>query len=167
MRPGRILVVGYGNDLRGDDGAGRAAARAVAAWGLPQVEVLEVHQLTPELADPLAHAERAIFLDAHLAGAGSSVRVRSLSPETPPTRAAHTADPMTLLGLAKSVFGRAPEAWWVTIPARECAFGEQLSPVAARGVAATLEAMRPLLDLRSSVAEAASPAPGADGIGSC
>ena len=59
-----ILVIGYGNDLRSDDAVGQKVANAIAAWKLPQVTSLCVHQLTPELASFLATAELAIFIDA-------------------------------------------------------------------------------------------------------
>jgi hydrogenase maturation protease len=151
MRAGMILVVGYGNDLRGDDAAGQHAAARVAAWALPGVEVHALHQLTPELADPLAAADRAIFLDAHPAPNGAGIRVRRLRPAGSTPRLAHTCDPPGLLALARDAFGRWPEAWWVTIPAAEFVFGAPLSPLAERGVGDALETVRRLL--------ASSPAP--------
>ena len=45
-----ILIVGYGNDLRSDDGAGRVVASRVEAMDLPGVVVRSQSQLTPELA---------------------------------------------------------------------------------------------------------------------
>ena len=70
-RPGRgatpmtpFLVIGYGNELRGDDAAGPCVARGVADWGRPEVDGLAVHQLTPELAPALAGAEVVVFVDA-------------------------------------------------------------------------------------------------------
>jgi hydrogenase maturation protease len=44
-----LLVIGYGNELRSDDGVGPRVARAVAEWRLPGVEAIAVHQLTLEL----------------------------------------------------------------------------------------------------------------------
>ena len=58
------LVIGYGNELRRDDGLGPQAARAVAGWGMPGVLALSCHQLTPELAEIVADAEEALFIDA-------------------------------------------------------------------------------------------------------
>jgi hypothetical protein len=46
---------------------------------------------------------------------------------------AHAASPATLLALARDVFGHAPEAWWLTIPAEELGIGEKLSLLAQRG----------------------------------
>lgn len=145
MRPGTILVIGYGNDLRGDDAAGRRAAAQVDAWRLPGVQVRALHQLTPELAEPLATADRAVFLDAHPSSFGSGVRVHRLLPATPTARLAHTADPRGLLALAWTAFGRAPEAWWITIPATDFSFGAPLSPLAARGLADALATVRRML----------------------
>jgi hypothetical protein len=68
----RLLVIGYGNELRGDDGVGPAAARAVAAWNEPGVQGIATHQLTPELADAIAGAEEVVFVDARI-GAGEVV----------------------------------------------------------------------------------------------
>ena len=145
MRAGTILVIGYGNDLRGDDAAGQRAADRVAAWALPGVEVRILHQLTPELADPLAGADRAIFLDAHPVSSGAGVRVRRLRCVPSPTHFAHACDPQGLLDLSQRVFGRAPEAWSVTIPAVDFAFGAPLSSRTKAGIAEALAVVRPLL----------------------
>ncbi len=59
-----LLVIGYGNPLRGDDGVGPAVSGAIAVLGLPGVRALSVHQLTPELAAEAAGARVAVFVDA-------------------------------------------------------------------------------------------------------
>jgi hydrogenase maturation protease len=66
------LVIGFGNTLRSDDGVGPRVASVVAGWGLPGVVAIAVHQLGPELAEPLAEAGRAFFVDARLAGESES-----------------------------------------------------------------------------------------------
>ncbi len=60
-----ILVMGYGNMLRSDDGVGQQVARAVAKWEIPNVDAIAVHQLTPELAERLTKTDIAIFVDAY------------------------------------------------------------------------------------------------------
>jgi hydrogenase maturation protease len=158
MRPSTILVVGYGNDLRGDDAAGQRAAARVAAWALPGVEVHTLHQLTPELAAPLAEADRAIFLDAHPAETGARVRVRRLRRPTPLPRCAHICEPHALLELSRRAFGRAPDAWWVTIPAVDFTFGAPLSRRTEAGIAEALAAVRSLLaPVRASQRAAKAP----------
>ena len=60
----KILVIGYGNPLRGDDGFGSLAASYVKERQIPGVEVIVSHQLNPEHAALLPESSHAIFLDA-------------------------------------------------------------------------------------------------------
>lgn len=59
-----LLVIGYGNTLRKDDGVGPALAETVATLGLPGVEVLSCPLLTPELAAPISDAKVVLFINA-------------------------------------------------------------------------------------------------------
>ncbi|MCS6851370.1 MAG: hydrogenase maturation protease [Gemmataceae bacterium] len=129
----RILVIGYGNPLRSDDGAGPVVAQAVAS--LPGVETVIVHQLLPELVDRLANATCVIFVDAAQAPPGAGVELALVRPVTDEALAVgHTFTPGQLLGLTQLVHGRTPEAWLVTVPGCCFAVGEGLSPTAAAGV---------------------------------
>jgi hydrogenase maturation protease len=127
-----ILVIGYGNTLRGDDGVGPRVAEAVAALNLPGVHALACQMLTPELTDEISQARVAIFVDAAM-DAPDVVQLRKLQPTDSSQLMAHAADPRTMLALARDVFGRAPEAWWLTIPVVNMDFSEALSPAAQRG----------------------------------
>jgi hydrogenase maturation protease len=61
----RALIIGYGCPLRGDDAFGwHAAHRLLKLAGNDSVQVLATHQLTPELAEPISHADLVIFIDA-------------------------------------------------------------------------------------------------------
>ena len=141
-----VTLIGYGNDLRGDDAVGQRVAAAVAKARLPDVRALAVHQLTPELAAQLADAQLAIFVDA--SGAERELMdicARPIVPVSSHVMAGHTADPRTLLALAQLVYGRYPQAWWITIPALRYDFGADLSPEARRGAAAALGRIRALV----------------------
>jgi hydrogenase maturation protease len=140
-----LLVIGYGNTLRCDDGVGPRVAEAVAALNLPGVETLTCQQLSPEYAEPVSRAHRVVFVDAAV-DAPKEVQLRPLEPGESSQLMAHAADPRTLLALARDVFGQAPRAWWLTIPAVRLGFGEELSPEAQRGCARAVEwiqALRP------------------------
>jgi len=61
----RPLIVGYGNPLREDDGIGWRAAELLERNLAPgTADVLECHQLVPELAAQVEGASMVIFLDA-------------------------------------------------------------------------------------------------------
>src|ERR1017187_3510571 len=114
--PAGLLVIGYGNTLRRDDGVGPRVADAVAALALPGVHELACPLLTPELADPVSRAHLAVFVDAAV-DAPREVQMRKLAPADTSQIMAHAASPAILLALARDVFGHAPAAWLLTIPA--------------------------------------------------
>src|ERR1035441_7458473 len=113
--PAGLLVIGYGNTLRRDDGVGPRVADAIAALALPGVHALACPLLTPELADPVSRARVAIFVDAAVDAPRGGGR-RKAGPADTSQIMAHAASPATLLALARDVFGHAPEAWLLTIP---------------------------------------------------
>ena len=124
-----MLVVGYGNDLRGDDAVGRRAAEAVAARRLPGIRVLSVPQLTPELAAEFAGCRCVVFVDASVAD--QTVHQRTLRASSLDSRLTHHVAPESLLAFG-TVLGFAPgEAFVVTIPATHLELGTQLSADAA------------------------------------
>lgn len=128
-----MLVIGYGNTLRGDDGVGPRVAEAVDLLRLPGVRSLGCHQLSPEHAEAISRADGVVFVDAAV-DAPREVRLRRLEPEGDSPLITHAPDPRALLALARDVFGHAPNAWWLTIPATKLDFGEDLTPEARRGV---------------------------------
>ncbi len=144
---GTALVIGYGNALRGDDGAGPAVAGGVADWGLPGVRALAMPQLVPELAEELAGASLVVFVDGWLGPEGESAQVEALTPSDRSAALGHTSDPGALLALTRAVYGWCPPAWIVRIPAANFELGVGLSPAATRGAAAALREVARLVAL--------------------
>ena len=128
-----LLVIGYGNTLRGDDAAGPRVAEAIENLHLPNVETITCQQLSPEHADPVSRADCVIFVDAEVNI--TEVQLRPLEPSQSSQLLAHNADPRTVLALARDVFGHAPSAWWLTIPAVALEFSESLSHVTQQAFA--------------------------------
>lgn len=153
----RILVIGYGNTLRGDDGAGQIVADVIEQWGIPTVRAFALHQLTPELAEPLSTAQLAIFVDVYIANpepeAAPMLHCLDLSLDLSldqtlvpsPSQIAqmgHTVDPRSLLALTQHVYNAVPPSWWILIPAINFEMGEQLSLTTQQGIAAALEKIK-------------------------
>jgi hydrogenase maturation protease len=132
--PARVLVIGYGNALRTDDGVGWHAARLLAGDPrLADVVVVAEHQLTPELAFDLSLASLVVLLDASTETPAGSVTVRSIvapgeAAGVPPGASSHHVDPELLLVLARQLYGRAPEAVVVSVGVSEMGLGEGLTP---------------------------------------
>ncbi|HUG12720.1 MAG TPA: hydrogenase maturation protease [Opitutaceae bacterium] len=127
-----LLVIGYGNTLRRDDGVGPRVAEAIEEKKLPRVWTLSLPQLAPEHGECLSRVKVVIFVDAAIDV--GEVRLRSLKPATSSRVTTHAVSAPTVLAIAREYFDRAPRAWMLTIPGSDFSFGEELSPVASKAV---------------------------------
>jgi hydrogenase maturation protease len=137
------LVIGYGSELHGDDGAGPAAVRAIDEWRPEGVRTKIVHQLTPEIAEILSHARSVLFIDA-----STAVRVATLRPVEPDASDdfnPHASSPESILALSKALYDRCPSAWLAAIPASNFELGAPLSEATAKGISDALVVIRKLL----------------------
>ena len=139
-----ILLIGYGNELRGDDGLGPFLAAAVASQRWPGVEALAVPQLVPELAERLTTARQAVFVDARL-GPGEPIEMRRVELMTDGGVFTHGGDPRGLLALARALYGHAPEAWLIAVTGEDFALGQSLSPTARRNADTALGCIAELI----------------------
>ena len=139
----RLLVIGYGNTLRSDDGAGPRVAEALEQMNLSGVRTLSCPLLSPELAEPVSQAERVVFVDAALDT--GEVEFLPLAPADSSQLMAHAAEPATVLALARDVFGHAPQAWLLTLPVENMGLGETFSPKTQRAVGTATRKVRQLL----------------------
>lgn len=142
-----MLVIGYGNSLRGDDGLGIIAANEISTWNLAAVQCVCLHQLTPELAPVLAQVPFALFLDAQASQVGDFARMQKLSSNFSPTQgfSGHRLQPETLLQLAKQAYGDSPQSWLITIPGFDFELGEQISSEGQSGLKNALTLANDLL----------------------
>ena len=139
-----VLIIGYGNPLRGDDGLGwHAAERLRAAVEDPEVEILTVHQLTPELMEPISQADRVILIDAGVGAVPGEIQERAVEPQATGSAFTHHATPTALLAGARALYGNAPPATLITVTGADFSFSDRLSPaVNARMNALVLTALR-------------------------
>lgn len=135
-----ILIVGYGNDLRSDDGAGRVVAARIEEMDLPGVAVRSQSQLTPELALHVTHAELVIFVDADVNRRGMALLPVQAGERGPPSMSHHT-DPAALLLLARDLGREPPNAYTVSIPATNLELGFDLSSTTATAVEKAVDAI--------------------------
>lgn len=148
----QVLVIGYGNTLRGDDGVGYQVAETLAEWQISRVRSLAVHQLLPELAADIAAVDVVVFVDAAVA-----MRQGRSCVNTPPTPnititplivggetplRTHLVTPQLLLGLAQHLYGVTPAAYLLAIPAIDFALGTSLSPIARTGQELALDYLK-------------------------
>ena len=125
----RVLILGYGNPLRSDDGVGwHAAVQLFRAIAIPEVEVLPCHQLTPDLAEPVSRAELVLFLDGARPGKGGEFHCEEVTATEGSPSFTHHLSPGLLLAIARDLYGAYPRAWLLTICGSRFDAGDSLSP---------------------------------------
>ncbi|MFB2834559.1 hydrogenase maturation protease [Floridanema evergladense] len=140
-----FIVIGYGNDLRSDDGIGPRVANEVEAWGIPNVKTLALHQLTPEIAETIKDAYGVIFVDAGKLPNVQEVQVLTIEAEETGKSMTHNVDPRSLLALSQTLYNSHPHAWCINVPAVNFEMGETLSSLAQQGVSEALEKIKIIL----------------------
>jgi hydrogenase maturation protease len=129
------LIIGYGNALRGDDGAGFLVAELLREKiQNPEIEILSEHQLMPELMEPISRSAHVIFIDASVSGRAGKVNRIVLRPAPSCSRYTHHVTPESLLAGAQSLYGHTPKATLYTIPGRFFETGDELTPSVRRAV---------------------------------
>jgi hydrogenase maturation protease len=137
-----ILIIGYGNSLRRDDGAGLILAQMVeAALRDREMDVahITVHQLTPDLALPVAADDVAavVFVDTRVATAEDGqmdLRIQPLGAEECAQSLGHHVGPAVVLNYARLLYDKSPPAWLLTAPGVDFDHGEGLSEEARRAL---------------------------------
>ena len=137
----RVLVIGCGNPLRGDDGLGWHVTQALSNLNLEHLEVITRHQLTPELAEEIAAKDRVIFVDATLETQPGKMITRELEPKSATGTLTHHVTPESLLALAQTLYGRVPFATAIAVGVSSLEHSEQLSPEVSAAMPKVVEAI--------------------------
>ncbi len=135
----KILIVGYGNPMRGDDGAGRAVLERLESNPVFKkgCRLDSCHQLLPEHSEMVAGRSLVIFVDASRADAPGEVLFQELSGCAEDGEGSfnpHAAGPEDVLAAARRLYGARPSAWLCRVGGCCFGFSESLSPEAERAV---------------------------------
>ena len=144
-RHGTVLLFGYGNPGRLDDGLGPVLADAVAALQLEGVTVETNYQLNVEDAAQVAEFDAVVFVDADVACA-PPFRFEAIPPRASVSFTSHSVEPAAVLAMAHDMFGASTRAYALGIRGHEFNdFGERLSTQARQNCDAALAFIVPLL----------------------
>lgn len=142
-----LLVIGYGNPLRVDDGVGWQVGQQLAhELSSDDISVIVVHQLTPELAEPIGRARLVIFVDACEGDAPGQVTCQVIEPavETALTFS-HDVNPPVLLAMALALYGACPTAVLVSVAGHDFGYGVGLSHVVHAALPEVVRRVRAIL----------------------
>jgi hydrogenase maturation protease len=144
----RILVIGYGNPGRRDDGLGPAFAARLEALRLPGITVESDYQLAIEHAHLAAQHDSVVFADAAAdIERESPFYLRAVQPAPEDHYSSHSISPQAVLRLAAQCFAAHPRGWLLGIRPMDLeSFAEGLTPEAEANLSTALTAFREALE---------------------
>ncbi len=127
----RILLVGVGNTLKGDDGIGAYICSCISNMHLTAVTVLTVHQPDTGLTDDMQNCDIIILADASVEGNGVSfTKINAGNPAG--VTSSHYMNATLLLQMTKLLYLHEPELYVCSVTGYNFETGEQLSAKAKK-----------------------------------
>lgn len=133
------LVIGIGNEYRGDDGVGLAAVRALQAIKLMNVRLMESDGNCTTLLESWKNTSKVILIDAVFSGArtGTIFRFDTRAQSIPATytfSSTHAFGIVETLALARTLNQLPPTMIVYGIEGENFATGDDLSPAVRKAV---------------------------------
>jgi hydrogenase maturation protease len=145
----RLVVFGWGNDARGDDGLGPLLLERIARAAWPDVRTIEDFQLQIEHALDLDGAEAALFLDAGR-DTPAPFAFAEIRPKRGESHTTHALAPEAVLDVyARSLRRLPPPAFMLSMRGESFELGEWLSAEARERLEAAWAFVQELMAERS------------------
>jgi len=137
----KLLLIGYGNPDREDDGVAWHILRALTIkLGLdspssyedefPEFALIDFAfylQLTPEMAEDISVYKYVCFVDAHTGNIPEPVRLIDVESEFQASPFTHHLTPQSLLSLCETIYKKKPDAALLSVLGHRFLFSRQLS----------------------------------------
>ncbi len=149
----KLLIVGYGNPDREDDGVAWHILRALtekleldapASYEdeFPESEQVDFAfylQLTPEMSEDISLYEYVCFVDAHTGNIPEPVRLIEVESQFQNSPFTHHLTPQSLMSMCETIYGRKPAAVLLSVLGNRFLFTRQLSEETAKLVPQAVE----------------------------
>ena len=143
---GRVLVMGFGNPARADDGLGPAVAAELESRSPEGVTVDSDYQLTVEDSAQAAEHDVVVFVDAAVEGREPFSFTR-IEPERQESFSSHSVSPQAVMGLAEDLFGASTPAYMLAVRGYSFdMFQEELTEGARENMRAALDFLQSVLE---------------------
>ena len=124
----KTLIIGYGNDSRNDDGIGWFVVAELQRRGLSGVTFATAHQLEVDLAETARDYDLVVFVDAAIPESRAAWWSEEVVAGFQSHAVAHFLAPADVLGLCRTLYGRAPRGIAFSIRGHDFNFGSAFSP---------------------------------------
>lgn len=140
-----LVVFAWGNESRGDDGAGPGLAARLRTLRREGLVVIEDMQLKIEHVADIEAGVSVLFVDASVAIA-RGFALQPLDPADDPTVTTHALSPAALLRLYETTSRlAAPDAWQLHVAGRQFGLGETMSRTCSEATEDAWHLLRSLL----------------------
>lgn len=137
----KLLILGYGNPDREDDGVAWHILRALTIRlglippesyeeefpELAQIDFAFYLQLTPEMAEEIASYPYVCFIDAHTGNIPEPVRLINVESEFQNSPFTHHLTPQSLISICETIYGKKPDAALLSVLGHRFLFSRELS----------------------------------------
>ncbi|MCK5133077.1 MAG: hydrogenase maturation protease [Candidatus Sabulitectum sp.] len=142
----KVLVIGYGNPGRLDDGLGPMFAEEMEKLQMEGVTVDSNYQLAVEDVAAIAEHDYVVFVDADVSGQ-EPFHFEHVIPKHHMSFSSHSISADALMAMAADLLSSKAEAYMLGIRGYEFnEFGERISPGAMRNLDAALTFMKQALE---------------------
>ena len=143
----KILIYGYGNAGRQDDGIGERFIQLVETWiekdKLSHISTDCNYQLNIEDAAVIADYDVAIFVDASIVEDLETYKLEKVEPNDATIEfTMHAVSTSFVLDLCRKIYNKTPETYVLHVKAYEFEFIEKLTPKAEENMNAAFEYLK-------------------------
>ncbi len=164
----KILLLGYGNPDREDDGVAWHILRALAVkMGLPAPDSYEDDfpenphidfafylQLTPEMAEDISGYEYVCFVDAHTGNIPEEVRIIDVESDFQKSPFTHHLTAQSLLSICETLYNTKPESALLSVRGYRFLFSRMLSEPTSMLVTEAVELVWAWMNAREALKQA-------------
>ncbi|MGZ3846591.1 MAG: hydrogenase maturation protease [Flavisolibacter sp.] len=130
----KILLIGIGNNCRGDDGLGWKFVELVEAMGLDFIHCEFRYQLQVEDAALISEYDTVYFVDATYEKLMDGFTVRPCAATSEEQFSTHAQSPEAILNLANTLYKQFPEAYLLAIAGESWELETSLSEAAKKNL---------------------------------
>jgi len=142
----KLLIFGYGNPGRGDDGLGPAFVDEIERLGLADVECLADMQLQVEHVMDMQGRELVLFVDADMS-CHEPFEICEIGPEQDDSYSSHAMSPQALLhSYSKVLKEKPPLTFLLRIRGEAFELGDEFSAIARSHLKDALQQLEPLCE---------------------
>lgn len=144
----KILIYGYGNPGRQDDGLGNFFVEQAKAWakseGFDHISFDSNYQLNIEDAAEISDKDFVIFVDASIEGI-ESFKLDEITPDAKVEFSMHSVSASYVVHLCRDIYGKSPKSFMLHIKGYKWEFMEGVTEKALLNFEQAFEYMKPIL----------------------